>query len=391
MLLNNHSRIEKTYSLCFVAFMFFSAIFCNVSKVNLLFHISLILFLSTLVLSHASREKFLEDKTLLKGLIFPLLFLFYFSLSNLWSQNPGNISSTLKQMLYLLTFICLFRQVEKLGYKKYVMGAVFLGMSLLAVLTLVMVDKTIFLQNRLENSFPWAPDNVIDLGGYMAVGLFCGIIFIRETGKNWLYLIFPVLLVSLLLTQSRGPLIAFIAAFVLLFIVNPSYKIKHIFYGIAIIAAIMALIFLTNFHHIFIDRIESSYQQSFIRFGIWKHALEVASEKPIFGWGYDKNLVFVNSIGQNISTTHTIYLSSFLKGGIVGFTLFMCVIGYGLLQLRKHVRIQQKTEASIFIFSLIYYMTQGMFIIGNPQEFWFLFWFPLAIVLSIPIQENKQR
>ncbi|TDN48506.1 O-antigen ligase [Buttiauxella sp. JUb87] len=388
MLLTNHLRIEKTYSLFFVAFMFFSAIFCNVSKVNLLFHTSLIIFISTLVLSQASREKFLQDKAFLKSLILPLLFLFYFSLSNLWSQNPVNISSTLKQMLYLLIFICLFRQVEILGYKKYVMGAVFLGMSLLSVLTLIMVDKTIILQNRLDNSFPWAPDNVIDLGGYMAIGMFCGIIFIRETGKNWLYLLFPILLASLLLTQSRGPLIAFTAAFVLLFIVNPSYKIKHILYGVAIIVTILALVFLTSFHHIFIDRLESTYQQSFIRFGIWENTLEIAKEKPIFGWGYDKSLVFVNSIGQNISTTHTIYLSSFLKGGIVGFILLMSVIGYGLLQLRKHIRVQQKTEASIFIFALIYYMTQGMFIIGNPQEFWFLFWFPLAVILSTPIKST---
>ncbi|MGB7802713.1 O-antigen ligase family protein [Buttiauxella sp.] len=391
MLLTSPLRTEKIYSLFFVAFMFFSAIFCNVSKVNLLFHISLILFLSTLIFSPQSRDKFLRDKTFLKGLIFPLLFLLYFSLSNLWSQNPVNVSSTLKQMLYLLIFICLFRQAERLGYKRYVMGAVFLGMSLLSVLTLIMVDKTIVLQNRLENSFPWAPNNVIDLGGYMAIGLLCGIIFIRETGKNWLYLLFPILLASLLLTQSRGPLIAFTAAFVLLFIVNPRYKIKHILYGVVIIAAIMAMVFLTNFHHIFIDRLESTYQQSFIRFGIWENTLEVAKEKPIFGWGYDKSLVFVNSIGQNISTTHSIYLSSFLKGGIVGFILLASVIGYGLLQLRKHIRAQQKTEASIFIFALIYYMTQGMFIIGNPQEFWFLFWFPLAIVLSIPIKENSYQ
>lgn len=391
MLLNNHLRLEKAYSLLFILFMFFSAIFCNVSKVNLLFHGSLIIFIITLFLSYESRKIFLNDKSFLKGLILPLLFLLYFSFTNLWSQNPGNISSTLKQTLYLLTFIFLFRQTERLGYKKYVMAAVFLGMSILSILTLIMVDKTTLLQNRLGNSFPWAPDNVIDLGGYMVIGLFCGMIFIRETGKNWLYLLFPVLLITLLLTQSRGPLIAFIAAFVLLFIINPSYKSKHIFYGVAIVSVIIALVFLTNFHHIFINRLDSSYQQSFIRFGIWKNAVEIASEKPFFGWGYDKNLVFVNSVGQNISTTHTIYLSSFLKGGVVGFTLLMSVIAFGLVQLRKHIRVQHKTEASIFIFSLIYYMTQGMFIIGNPQEFWFLFWFPLAIVLSQPIKDKHQQ
>ena len=229
MLLNKTSRVEKSYAFIFIAFVFFSAIFCNVSKVNLLFHVSLILFIGTLIFSHKTRKNFIHDQPFLKGLIFPLIFLIYFSLSNLWSNNPGNISSTLKHALYLLTFICLYRQMEKLGYKKYVMGAVYIGMTLLSIFTLVMVDKTTLAVNRLDIAFPWAPDNVIDLGGYMAIGIFCGLIFIRETGKNWLYLLIPILLTSLLLTQSRGPLIAFIAAFILLFIINPRYTKHHIF------------------------------------------------------------------------------------------------------------------------------------------------------------------
>ena len=388
MLLKNNSRVEKSYAFIFIAFIFLSSIFCNTSKVNLLFHISLILFIGTLILSHESRKRFINDRVFLKGLIFPFLFLMYFSLSNLWSNNPGNISSTLKHSLYLLTFICLYRQLDKFGYKKYVMGAVFIGMTFLSILTLIMVDKTHLTTNRLGAAFPWAPDNVIDLAGYMAIGMFCGIIFIRETGKNWLYLLMPILLTSLLLTQSRGPLIAFISVFILLFIINPRYTTKNIFYGLGIIAVVISMIFMTKFYDIFIGRMESLYQQSFIRFGIWQHALEMAKQKLIWGWGYNQSLTFVNSIGQNITTTHTIYLASLLKGGIVGLALLTMVIGYGLLQAPKHMKENQKTEVSIFIFCLIYYMSQGMFIIGNPQEFWFLFWFPLAVILSTPIKKT---
>lgn len=387
MLLNSHSRLEKSYSLIFIGFIFFSAIFCNISKVNLLFHISFVLFVVSLVISQKARTNFISDRQFLTGIIFPFIFLLYFAISNLWSDNPGNITSTLKHVLYLLAFICLYRQLEILGYKKYVMGAAFIGMTLLSILTLLMVDKSTLAVNRLDNAFPWAPDNVIDLGGYMVIGIFCGIIFIRETGKNWLYLLMPVLLISLLLTQSRGPLIAFLAAFVLLFIVNPAYSIKNALFGIAIIAAVILAVFMTKFSNVFIDRFETLYQQSFIRFGIWHNAFETAMQKPIWGWGYDKSLAFVNSIGQNISTTHTIYLASFLKGGVVGLLLFISMIGYGLLQSFKHLKENQKTEVSIFIFSLIYYLSQGMFIIGNPQEFWFLFWFPLAVILSTPIKK----
>jgi O-antigen ligase len=388
MLSTKHSRLEKSYIFLFIGFTFFSAIFCNISKVNLLFHASLVLFFITMIISHHTRNKFIEDISFLKSLILPGIFLLYFSLSNLWSENPENITSTLKHALYLMAFICLYRQTETFGYKKHIMAAVFFGMTILSILTLLIADKTHLSSSRLSDGFQWAPDNVIDLGGYMAIGVFCGLIYIRESGKTWLYLLFPVLLTSLLLTQSRGPLVALAAAFILLFLKNPSYSRRHIVYGFAIIIIIALIMHISGFTQILINRLGNSYQQSFVRFGIWQHAIEIAKEKPILGWGYDKSLVFVNSIGQNITTTHTIYLSSFLKGGIIGFILLMSVIGCGLSKVGRHLKANHKTEVAIFIFSLIYYMTQGMFIIGNPQEFWFLFWFPLAVILSTPAKEN---
>jgi O-antigen ligase len=387
MFLNNRSRIENAYVMLFVAFIFMSAIFCNISKVNLLFHGSLILFIGTISFSYKARNALLADKDFLKRLAIPIVFLAYFTLSNLWSEHPGNISSTIKHSIYLLTFICIYRQIELMGFRKYVMCAAFIGMTLLAIFILAMVDKTTLATNRLNGVFPWAPDNVIDLGGYMAIGIFCGLIYIRETGKTWLYILMTILFIALLLTQSRGPLIAFLAAFILLFVINPRYSLKNIAYGAIVVFIVLAAIYFAKFSDILLHRMETLYQQSFIRFGIWQNAIEIAKEKPFFGWGYDKGLVFVNSIGQNITTTHTIYLASFLKGGIVGLLLMLSVVVVGLFQIRKHLLAGQKTEVSIFIFSLIYYMSQGMFIIGNPQEFWFLFWFPLAVILSTPVKK----
>jgi hypothetical protein len=33
---------------------------------------------------------------------------------------------------------------------------------------------------------------------------------------------------------------------------------------------------------------------------------------------------------------------------------------------------------------LVFYSSQGMFVIANPAEFWYLFWLPLALLLSQP-------
>ncbi|MCT4714163.1 O-antigen ligase family protein [Enterobacteriaceae bacterium H18W14] len=390
MLLNKKLRIEKIYIQLFVAFMFFSAIFCNISKINLLFHSALIIFIGTILFFTESRHALLKDRAFFIGLILSFVFLLYYSASNLWSQNPSNITSSLKQSFYLLSFILLYRQTEKLGCKKYVIGAVYFGMILLSILTFMNIDSNHLLTGRLKNGFPWAPDNVIDLGGYMAIGILCGLVFIRDTGKKWLYLFIPLLFASLLLTQSRGPLIALILSLTVFFLVKPNFSKKHILSTIIIFVIVISAIYLTKFSDVFVNRLESSYQQSFIRFGIWQHTLELVKEKWIFGWGYDKDLAYKLSASKIISTTHTIYLASILKGGIFGFGLLIIMLGYGLLQIPKHLQKNHKAEVSIFIFSIFYYMTQGMFIIGNPQEFWLLFWFPLAIILSAPIKQTGE-
>lgn len=386
MFLNKKQLTEITYGYFFVAFIFFSAIFCNVSKVNLLFHFATILFILSIFFVPQVRNEIFKDRVFLNGLVIPAVFLLYFALTNIWSSNPSNTTSTLKHGFYLMAFMILYRQVEKMGLKKHVMGAVYFGMIILSILTFINIDRDRLFTGRLQNGFSWAPDNVIDLGGYMAIGILCGIIFIRETGRKWLYIFTPILFATLLLTQSRGPLLAMVVALIIIFMIKPSLSKKHILYAIIVCAITLFAISLTQFSDVFIKRMESSYQQSFIRLGIWHHTLDLVKDKWLFGWGYDKALAYKLNASKTISTTHTIYLASLLKGGVIGFGLLISVIIYGLARTVNHLKNNHNTEASLFLFSILYYLTQGMFIIGNPQEFWFLFWFPLAVVLSTPIK-----
>lgn len=76
-------------------------------------------------------------------------------------------------------------------------------------------------------------------------------------------------------------------------------------------------------------RIEKSYSQSFIRFGIWEDTLSYVQQRPWFGWGFAQELNFVNAIGQRVHTTHRLYLATLLKGGTVGELLLLTVIVYG--------------------------------------------------------------
>jgi hypothetical protein len=39
----------------------------------------------------------------------------------------------------------------------------------------------------------------------------------------------------------------------------------------------------------------------------------------------------------------------------------------------------------------MFYVTQGMFVISNPREYWVLFWLPLAIIFSTPVKTSLQK
>ncbi|MER2890707.1 O-antigen ligase domain-containing protein, partial [Escherichia coli] len=63
----------------FVLFMFLSMIFCGVSRVNILFHITLALFIITMIINSEMRIHFINDRDFLPALGMTTAFLLYYS------------------------------------------------------------------------------------------------------------------------------------------------------------------------------------------------------------------------------------------------------------------------------------------------------------------------
>jgi O-antigen ligase len=258
-------------------------------------------------------------------------------------------------------------------------------------LTLIYVNKDRMFQNRLSLAFPFSPDNVIDLGGYMALGILLSAILVRETRNVWFYAPVPLLLVCLILTQSRGPLLALIVGAIVAFICKPKWNIKLLVGSLIFLAIVFAGLYLSGSLDVFIYRLEQSSRAGSVRFGIWQHAYEVAKQKAIFGWGFDKELQFINGFGQHVTTTHSVYFATFLKGGIVGLVLLLGMILFAIRQSVRHLAANHKAEIAVLVFALMFYVTQGMFVISNPREYWVLFWLPLAIIFSPPVNVALQK
>ncbi len=381
---NNNSFIIKTMMLSYTAFLFFMPLLGGLSKVNNAFHISLILSVFFLFSNKDFCKKLFSTRETKIGLGITFIFLTYFSISGLWNTDNGTLASDIIHSVYITFFIIIFCIINLYDKKNIMLAAIFSSTVILCLLTFIYVDKQNILHNRLEHGFSLAPENVIDMAGYYGIGIFCGLILLRETGKKWLYLPIAMLFVAILLTQSRGPLFSLIVALApLVLLIKRLHRKDWLIIGLILVAIALALVF-SNGYNVLIERIHSSYSQSFIRFGIWENALSYVQQKPWFGWGFGQEIDFVNEIGQRVHTTHSLYFATLLKGGIVGGLLLLSVIVYALYMGWQHIKANQTLEASMFLFALMFYTTQGMFLIGNPGTSWVLFWLPLALIMALP-------
>ena len=189
----------------------------------------------------------------------------------------------------------------------------------------------------------------------------------------------------MVLTQSRGPLIALALAVVVAmpYRHRPGRWLWFLLPGA--LAVVLAVVY-SAIGEMLLTRFGELYQQSFVRISIWRHSLALIEQAPFFGYGFDKQLNFLNYTGELNHTTHSLYLGALLKGGCVGFLLLLALLGYGARLAIAHWRTGRRWEAGLFLFlfMLVFYSSQGMFVIANPAEFWYLFWLPLALLLSQP-------
>lgn len=102
------SKPEQFYRLgsaLFLAFAFFSAIFCGQTRVNNLFHLAALLWLAAVFTWPPLRRQLLSNRRALWGGGLALMFLLYYSLSALWSETPGDLPSALTHSAYILLYL----------------------------------------------------------------------------------------------------------------------------------------------------------------------------------------------------------------------------------------------------------------------------------------------
>jgi O-antigen ligase len=137
----------------------------------------------------------------------------------------------------------------------------------------------------------------------------------RRISRAWLWTLLAIPLVlfgyALLLTQSRGGLMAVVAG--LLAILCARLGWKNALPLLCLMMPLMAVLNLGRQTHVDLDNPENTFQT---RLGLWSDSLDAFRSAPLLGIGPDK---LVDHIGH---VAHNSYLHAYAEMGILGGTAF---------------------------------------------------------------------
>ena len=221
------------------------------------------------------------------------------------------------------------------------------------------------------------------LGLYLLLHLFLlGFIYIERSPKTkiFYFLILPILLIGLLMTQSRSTILGLAMGVLVLLIFNikSSSNIRLFLGGFLLVAVVVgiALFSLRNDkqsleNHTTINRVItvlSSTTTGISRLNNWEIAFEGFKEKPIFGWGQENyQVVFAKYFKPEMyndapwyDRSHNFLLDALVSGGIVGLLAFLLPFGLmGYLTLRSQTL--TNIQKGLFIGVLVAYFTHNFF------------------------------
>lgn len=197
---------------------------------------------------------------------------------------------------------------------------------------------------------------------------------------------FLAILCFVLLTQSRGPLIALFATMLFSSVLVKDYKFL-LSIGFLFGSLFMARIF--NFFDPFslISRGDS------YRFAIWEQAWSFFLQKPLLGYGLGGGRpdILINS-DMPIAHAHNIFLANLLDGGVVALGLLLAVLLTSAYWAFVHFkRSGNVTLVSLILFAVLSNMTDGYTLIMSPGYQWIYFWMPVAIISAFEFHLKHEK
>lgn len=306
------------------------------------------------------------------------LYFIYCLLSGLWSQSFSldKLFDLFKHILYLINFFLAAVILQKMP-KKIIEQAITLliiAAVISSIISIVMWYSYNPTHTRLVGFF--RSQHSIASSWLMGFPLFICLHYylsLTSTKKAIYYLVLALpMLAYVLLTQSRGPLVAFVLTAILFLLYHRNRRSLYLIAIVIFLIGVNKPLFLRSM-------ITFTFRQH-----IWETVWQQAWQQPWFGYGYLTS-VKVNTLNTVFAHAHNVYLQIFFLGGLVGLFIQSLFMGRALWigwQNRSNQFIA--TTSLILIFALLCMLSDGGRLITNPKEIWMSFWLPLFVLLTYP-------
>ena len=193
-----------------------------------------------------------------------------------------------------------------------------------------------------------------------------------------------VMALFILLTESRGPLLA--ASVATLFLCAAGcWRWRA-----------LGLLFFAGGAWFLLPRSLRHYQAAVLvargashRFEIWHRTLQMVAAHPLLGNGLAANLDL-----PGMTFPHDLYLSVLFYSGLVGLLLFAGLAGVATMRLwqeRRAPGLDWLWVVSLWINTLLSGLTDLGQITKGPGPMWFIVWMPVALILARPARAGESR
>ena len=189
-----------------------------------------------------------------------------------------------------------------------------------------------------------------------------------------------ILLIYVLMTWSRGPILAVLGAIVATCILIRNKK-TNTFLAIGIIASLAVFLLFKDF--LLSPNVADTDLNG--RTKIWLSALNAIKTSPFIGYGFNSETKLLLSGNTYVFHAHNLLLQTIINYGLIGFLFFVALIFGMLNNIRNQWQLNSSKYALILlIFAGICMISDVYNIIIRPDEYWLLIWLPLGLISRNP-------
>ncbi|MGK9066716.1 O-antigen ligase family protein [Stutzerimonas chloritidismutans] len=316
-------------------------------------------------------------------------FLIYMSATSLWS-GTSTIDDALKYSMYLM---CLLLVIDAAARQDITVDHVLNWLLVVGAAAAVVYAIALF--GRLDNSANlalgrfsfekmagWGDDNPISSA--IVLGLTVLIAWWRfpvsARGKQVLLVILMLLcFVMILLTKSRGPLVALGGVLALMSLYRRAREDLVLWASLIFFAAVGLVLFDLA------GPLAERFAQPNYRMDIWSAAFSQIESDILIGQGFGRDADIMIRPGVVVTHSHSSFIEIVRVGGLLGGALAVALLWAVFVR-----RDALPAATGIFIFWFVFGIgclsTNGRLPLIRPTIEWFAFWLPLLLTLRFSPQ-----